>query len=94
MKTAALLLPLALAACSTRRVPTEAVLRDRGIVRPTVSTEIGWLLGYCRWTEPYVARFVGMFEGRLVTGTVCATGENAEDARLVDVHRPWPELRP
>lgn len=82
-------LPLLLAACAPSPVATQTMLEERGVLRPVVS-EGDWLFGPCGWSEPFVARFSGRFEGRLVTGLVCATDERAEDARLVDVRQPLP----
>lgn len=89
MTRSVLALPLLLAACSPSHVATQAMLEERGVQRPVVSEEGDWLFGPCGWSEPYVARFVGRFDGRLVTGVVCAVDEKVEDARLVSVRQPW-----
>jgi len=86
------LLPLALTACSDlREVPARDVLRDAGYER-IVSTPESWLFGPCQWTEPYAARFVASKGEERWTGMICATGENAEDARIIAVRVvPQPE---
>ncbi|MBB3905091.1 hypothetical protein [Methylobacterium brachythecii] len=67
------------------------MLLDRGIDGPTVSSQADWLFGPCGLSEPFTARFSGTFHSHFVTGTICATGENGEDARLVGLDRPFTE---
>lgn len=93
MRALAALPLLALTACSDlRENAARDVLRDAGYERIVVSPE-SWVTGPCQWTEPYVARFVARKGEHRWTGVMCATGERAQDARIIAVAviRPAPD---
>lgn len=81
-RTGLVLSPLMLAACDVEPMAARAVLKDRGFTH--VETSAAPLLGRaCDLGEPFARDFVGQYAGRRWSGTICATGEGAQDARLL-----------
>lgn len=77
----ALILSLALAACTPRQSEAEKFLRFYGL-EPISVTPADWWSGPCGWSEPYSARFLASTRAGLHAGVICATGELAEGAKL------------
>lgn len=86
LRAAALLLPLALAACTPRQGEAHQVLRAYGF-DPVSITATDWWFGPCQWTEPYTARFLVRTRKGLEDGVLCATVASAEGAKLRHIRR-------